>query len=161
MQLKTILGNVAGVLVGGWLVATLAPHIELIDIYSKAAYPAQVLMAFAGILISFALIIWLKETALRNQLHHATAAKTIFYPAAVVFLLIDVLFNICYSPIFLLGSTANSHEEGWTFTSHCKAVRDVSYAELEFRSLTRLETLRFKLALFYGRIMNSIDEGHF
>jgi hypothetical protein len=139
MQLKTILGNVGGVLVGGWLVTTLAPHIELVDIYSKAAYPAQVLMAFAGILISFAFIIWLKETALRNQLHHATAAKTIFYPAAVIFLLIDVLFNICYSPLFLLGSTANSHDEGWTFTSHCKAVRDDHIERLESGGLTRIE----------------------
>jgi len=159
--MKTILGNLAGMFIGGLLVAWLAPHIELIAIFSNAPYPAKLLMAFIGILVSFAFIIWLKETALRNQLHHEKLAKTIFYPFGILFLLIDVLFNINYGPIFLLGSTANSHSEGFTFTSHCKAVRDVSYAELEFRSLTRLETTRLKLALFYGRIMNSIDEGHF
>ena len=159
--MKTILINIAGVAVGWLLTAWLAPHIELISIFAKASLPAKVLLSFAFILISFAFIVWLKETALRNQLHHEKLAKTIFYPFGALFLLIDVLININYGPIFLLGSTANSHGEGWTFTSHCKAVRDSLYAELEYRPLSKLEKARLVLALWYGKIMNSIDEGHF
>lgn len=133
----------------------LAPYMPALGLFLNAPYYEQAFVAFWFTLGFFILIIKLRDNFFPN-----TTIKNVKgwkKGLLALFGITDVAFNVWFSP-FLLLQFANSYREGWTFTSHCKAIK--AYSE-KARDLSNLEELRLKLANFYGKIMNMIDEGHY
>jgi len=121
----------------------------------------QTVVAMMILLASFMVIVPLYEGVQRNIKNHPWMQK-VFYVPLVIFGAIDVTVNVNYSPVLLLGHPAGKLREDLTFTAHCKAIKTYTENKIFLKQhLTELEKIRYKLANFYGGIMNMVQKGHY
>jgi len=122
---------------------------------------SQTIIAVMVLVISFMIIVPLYEGVQRNIKNHPWMQKA-FYIPLVIFGAIDVTVNVNYPPLLLLGHPAGKLGEDLTFTAHCKAIKVYTENKIfKHQHLTELEKVRYKLANFYGGIMNAIQKGHY
>lgn len=140
------------------LILWLAKFFPVLGVYAELPYVEQAFLAFWFTLISFIGIIWVKE----NYIPDVKKAKGWQKGLAYAFVLLDCYFNITFSPI-LLFQFANEYEEGWTFTSHCKAIKRYSEAKIiSGGKLTLIEKTRYLVTeKAYGKILNLVEKGHY
>ena len=134
----------------GWL------GLEAYNSFERAAIAALILI------FSFAAIVFIYNIVQRNVKNYPIVGK-IFYAPLTIFGIIDVVVNVNYSPILLIGHYAGKLKEDLTFTAHCKAIKVYTQNKVfKGEHVTRLEMARYWLCEnVYGPIMNLIQKGHY
>lgn len=156
--MKNILINLIAQAAFAKLILWLANYMPALGVYAELPYVEQAFVAFWFTLAFFIFIIWVKENYVPDIKQATGWQKGIAY----AFVLVDVYFNVTFSPL-LLQQFANSYDEGWTFTSHCRAIKRYSEAKIASgKRLNPVEWLRYWLCEnLYGKVLNLGEPGHY
>lgn len=127
-------------------------------------YPiyAQFMAGFILLFMFFVFVIALRTFAkrlARKGGRWVRIAQIIFYPAGIVFLALDVLFNIFYMPL-AYGEPANHYGEGWTVTSRLKYHKRAAMGKRRLNPMADFNWQE-KVSLFICRkLVDRVAPGH-